>query len=262
MLMYRQLLQPKTADEAYEMALKFKTAPFLAGGCWIGLGTWRWPSVIDMSQLGLDYIRDEESYYAIGAMATQGDVERFEPFKTYAKGLLIKAVHPILGVQFRNMATMGGSVAARFGFSDILPALLALKADVVLHKNCVMPLAEYMNFKERDVLVEIRVPKEVRPVAISTLRKSTSDFPFLTGSLRKDETGYHMYIGCRPAAAREAVKAGELLSTKGVAAIDEVMATAAAEIAFQTNSHASTEYRAAMTKVLVKRLVQEVEQWT
>ena len=85
MLMYRQLLQPKTVDEAYEMALKFKTAPFLAGGCWIGLGTWRWPSVIDMSQLGLDYIRDEERYYAIGAMATQGDVERFEPFKTYGR---------------------------------------------------------------------------------------------------------------------------------------------------------------------------------
>ena len=58
MLMYRQLLQPKTVAEAYEMALKFKTAPFLAGGCWIGLGKWRWPSVIDMSGLGLDYIRE------------------------------------------------------------------------------------------------------------------------------------------------------------------------------------------------------------
>ena len=59
-----------------------------------------------MSGLGLDYIREEDDYYAIGAMATQGDVERFAPFQTYAKGLLVKAVHPILGVQFRNMATM------------------------------------------------------------------------------------------------------------------------------------------------------------
>lgn len=262
MLMYRQLLQPKTVDEAYEMALKFKTAPFLAGGCWIGLGTWRWPSVIDMSQLDLSYIREEDAYYAIGAMVTQGDVERFEPFKTYAKGLLIKAVHPILGVQFRNMATMGGSVAARFGFSDILPALLALKAEVVLHKNGVMPLTEYMNFRDRDVLVEIRVPKDVPAVAISTMRKSTSDFPFLTGSVRKDETGYHIYIGCRPAAACEAVKAGELLTANGIESLEEAMTMAATEIAFQTNSHASAEYRAAMTKVLVKRLVQEVEQWT
>lgn len=261
MLMYRQLLQPKTVAEAYEMALKFKTAPFLAGGCWIGLGKWRWPSVIDMSGLGLDYIREEDDYYAIGAMATQGDVERFAPFQTYAKGLLVKAVHPILGVQFRNMATMGGSVAARFGFSDILPALLALEAEVMLHQSGVMPLSEYMNFKEKDVLVEIRVPKKVTAVAIHTLRKSTSDFPFLTGSIRKDETGYHIYIGCRPAAVREAVKAGKLLSAKGITALEEAMATAADEIAFQTNSHASADYRAAMTKVLVKRLVQEVEQW-
>lgn len=262
MLMYRQLLQPKTVAEAYDLAMKHRFMPLLAGGAWIGLGSWRWPMVIDMSGLGLDYIRDQESYYAIGAMATQGDVERFEPFKTFSKGVLPKVVHSVLGVQFRNMATLGGSVAAKFGFSDIIPSLLALQAEVVLYKHGIMSLVDFLALRERDVLVEIRIPKTDVLVVAENLRKSVSDFPYLTGALRKDETGYHIYIGCRPAVAREAVQAGEILTAKGVAGLQEAMEAAANEIPFQTNSHASASYRQAMTKVIVKRLVQEVEQWT
>ncbi|WP_251441575.1 FAD binding domain-containing protein [Veillonella intestinalis] len=262
MLMYRQLLQPKTVAEAYDLAMKYRFMPLLAGGAWIGLGSWRWPMVIDMSGLGLDYIRENDTYFAIGAMATQGDVERFEPFQTFGNGVLPKVVHSVLGVQFRNMATMGGSVAARFGFSDIIPSLLALQADVVLYKHGIMSLTEFLALRERDVLVEIRIPKTKAIIAAENLRKSVSDFPYLTGALRKDETGYHLYIGCRPAVAREAVQAGEILTAKGTAGLTEAMEAAAREIPFQTNSHASSSYRQAMTKVIVKRLVQEVEQWT
>ena len=86
--------------------------------------------VIDLSGLGLRYIEEDDAEFRIGAMATQRDVEAYEPFQTFANGAFPKAVKDILGVQFRNMATMGGSVAARFGFSDIIPLLLALQAEV------------------------------------------------------------------------------------------------------------------------------------
>ena len=38
MLAFLKVLQPKTVEEAYEMAVKNKTAPMLAGGCWLRLG--------------------------------------------------------------------------------------------------------------------------------------------------------------------------------------------------------------------------------
>ena len=41
-------------------------------------------------------------------MATQGDVERFEPLQQFCGGAGVKALKEILGVQFRNIATMGG----------------------------------------------------------------------------------------------------------------------------------------------------------
>lgn len=261
MLRYMKLLQPTTPEEAYDLAVKNKLAPLLAGGCWLRLGKRRWPSVIDLSGLPLRYIKETDTEFCIGAMATQGDVERYPAFQDWNGGILITTVQSILGVQFRNIATMGGSVAARFGFSDILPTLAALKAKVVLYKGGTMGILEYLTYTERDVLLEIRIPKATVPVATIALRKSVSDFPFLTGSMRKDETGYHVYIGCRPAQICEAVKAGQILTTGGLDAVTAAGEAAAQEVSFQTNSHASATYRAAMAKVLVKRLAQEVAAW-
>ena len=77
MLAFMKVLQPKTVEEAYELATKNKTAPMLAGGCWLRLGRRTWPAVIDMASLDLRYVREENNEFVIGAMATQGDVETF-----------------------------------------------------------------------------------------------------------------------------------------------------------------------------------------
>ena len=151
MLAFLKVLQPKTVEEAYEMAVKNKMAPMLAGGCWLRLGRRTWPAVIDMAGLDLRYVREEDHEFVIGAMATQGDVERFEPLQQFCGGAVVRGIKEILGVQFRNMATMGGSVASKFGFSDIIPALLAVHADIVTHKGGRMSMKEYMNYRERDI---------------------------------------------------------------------------------------------------------------
>ena len=64
-----------------------------------------------MAGLDLRYVREEDNEFVIGAMATQGDVERFEPLQQFCGGAVVKGVKEILGIQFRNTATMGGSVA-------------------------------------------------------------------------------------------------------------------------------------------------------
>lgn len=261
MLAFLKVLQPTTVEEAYEMAIKNKMAPLLAGGCWLRLGNRTWPSVIDLSGLDLRYVRDEEGYVAIGAMATQRMVETHDTLQQVGGGSLPKAVHEILGVQFRNMATMGGSVASRYGFSDIIPTLLAMQAQVVLHKGGVMSLADYMNYKERDILVEIRIPIEQGAIACEALRFSRGDFPVLTGAIRHDGNGYALYIGTRPGVAVLAEKATAVLNEKGGEAAGEAGAVAVAELKFQSNSHASAEYRKSMTENMVQRLVKEVAQW-
>ena len=260
MLAFLKVLQPKTVEEAYEMAVKNKMAPMLAGGCWLRLGRRTWPAVIDMSGLDLRYVCEEDNEFVIGAMATQGDVERFEPLQRFCGGAVVRGVKEILGVQFRNMATMGGSVASKFGFSDIIPALLAVHADIVTYKGGRMSMKDYMNYRERDILVEIRIPKREVPVAVEELRISRGDFPYLTGSIRRDDTAYEVYIGTRPGAPQLAEKASALLSEKGLDALDEAAQIASEELVYQKNSHASKEYRIEMAKAMVRRLVKEVAQ--
>ena len=257
MLTFAQALQPKSVEEAYQAVVKYKAAPILAGGCWTRLVRRKWPMVIDLSGLGLRYIEEAETEYRIGAMATQRDVELYEPFRTLCGGALVKAVHPILGVQFRNMATMGGSVAARFGFSDIIPALLAMKADVELFDAGRMSVEPYLVTNVRDLITAICIPKREAAVAIEALRKSASDFPYLAGSVRIDDEGYHIYIGARPNKAEKAVKAGEILKEKGLDALEEAARTASEELKFQSNSHASAEYRRRMTVGMVRRMIRE-----
>mgnify|MGYP002772479906 CR=1 FL=1 len=242
MLAFMKVLQPKTVEEAYELATKNKTAPMLAGGCWLRLGRRTWPSVIDMASLDLRYVREEDKEFVIGAMATQGDVERFEPLQQFCGGAVVKGVKEILGVQFRNTATMGGSVASKFGFSDIIPALLAVHADIVTFKGGRMSMQDYMTYRERDILVEIRIPKVDVPVSVEALRISRGDFPLLTGALRHD------------------VKASALLSEKGLSAAKEAGQLASEELVYQSNSHASKEYRMEMVKAMVQRLAKEVAQ--
>lgn len=260
MLAFLKVLQPKTVEEAFEMATKNKTAPMLAGGCWLRLGRRTWPAVIDMAGLDLRYVREEDNEFVIGAMATQGDVERFEPLKQFCGGVVVNGVKEILGVQFRNMATMGGSVASKFGFSDIIPALLAVHADVVTFKGGRMSIQDYMNYRERDILVEIRISNNPVPVAIEALRISRGDFPYLTGSIRRDGSQYEVYIGTRPGAPQLATQASAVLSEKGVDGIAEAAQLASEELVYQKNSHASKEYRVEMVKSMVRRLVKEVAQ--
>ena len=243
MLAFMKVLQPKTVEEAYELATKNKTAPMLAGGCWLRLGRRTWPSVIDMASLDLRYVREEEKEFVIGAMATQGDVERFEPLQQFCGGAVVKGVKEILGVQFRNTATMGGSVASRFGFSDIIPALLAVHADIVTFKGGRMSMQDYMTYRDRDIL-----------------RISRGDFPLLTGALRRDENGVELYIGTRPGVPQLAAKASALLSEKGLSAAKEAGQLASEELVYQSNSHASKEYRIEMVKAMVQRLAKEVAQ--
>ena len=77
MLAFMKVLQPKTVEEAYELATKNKTAPMLAGGCWLRLGRRTWPAVIDMASLDLRYVREEDNEFVIG----RWDRER-SPFRT------------------------------------------------------------------------------------------------------------------------------------------------------------------------------------
>ena len=92
-----------------------------------------------------------------------------------------ESVRHIVGVQLRNLATLGGSLYSRFGFSDVLTMFLALDASVELYKGGIVPLSEYAESpKDRDILVRIIVPKKNAKFNYQSVRISQTDIPVLT----------------------------------------------------------------------------------
>ena len=108
-------VKPKTLEEAYELN-QARSSRVMGGMMWMRLGNARVKTIIDLSDLGLDQIEDEGNVIKIGAMCTLRQIEQCEALKELYGDGIAESVRHIVGVQFRNQATIGGSIYGRFGF--------------------------------------------------------------------------------------------------------------------------------------------------
>src|ERR1035437_3876800 len=115
------IVQPATMDEAYKILMEKRNNTILGGCAFLRLGSSRIGMGIELSKLGLDYIVEDNNYIEIGAMATLRDLEMNTAVQENFNGVLAKAVSNIIGVQFRNVVTVGASVFSKYGFSDVIP---------------------------------------------------------------------------------------------------------------------------------------------
>ena len=94
-----------------------------------GMGRKNYHTGIDLSQLGLNGITETADEIEIACMTTLRQIETSPRLEGCFGRILADSVSPIVGVQFRNAATIGGSVFSLFSFSDIITALLAENSD-------------------------------------------------------------------------------------------------------------------------------------
>ncbi|KLU60821.1 putative oxidoreductase [Peptococcaceae bacterium CEB3] len=259
----RDLLQPETFEQAYETLISRRSNTVLGGCAFLRLGRKKMGTAIDLSKLGLNFIREADHRVEIGAMTTLRDIETSPLLASSFSGLLPRAVRNIVGVQFRNGATVGGSVFSRSGFSDLLTALLVLDCEVTLFHGGTMPLAEFAcGAYEKDILTKISLGLDARAAAYQSFRNTTSDFSVLNVAVSCLGGRWLVAVGARPQRARVAVNASEFLSQEGGAETNASAAAllAGAELSFGTNMRATAEFRRALCQVLVKRAVTEVKQ--
>lgn len=252
------LVQPDTVDEAYEILMKKKNNAILGGCAFLRLGSRPIGTGIELSKLKLNYITEQEGYIEIGAMTTFRDIETSLVLQQYCNGILPKALSNIIGVQFRNVVTVGASVYAKYGFSDLITALLALDTEVELYKGGRMSLEAFLSKAyEKDLLTKIFIKKDDRKGAYQNLRNSASDFPILNAAVSELNGQWIIAVGAMPSRAKIARLASHELS-KGNRDLAEIAAIAADELTFGTNARGTAEYRKAIAKVLITRAIQEV----
>lgn len=255
MLTIKEYVKVSSLEQAYELNQK-RTNRIIGGMLWMKMGKERIHTAIDLSGLGLDTIEETEDEFSIGCMATLRQLECHEGLSAWSGGFIRESVKDIVGVQFRNLATVGGSLFGRFGFSDVLTAFLALDTEVELYKRGRVPLRQFAGEKpDCDILVRVIVKKrEGRRIYLSH-RNTKTDFPVLTIAMSSDENGIIIAAGARPQRAM-IVTAERVCGRKEIGSREEIEKYAgelAAAIPVGSNMRASAEYRSHLAGVLIRR---------
>ena len=265
MLKIKNYVKAESLEQAYELNQK-RTACVLGGMVWLKMGNRIVTTAIDLSGLGLDTITETESEFVIGCMTPLRDLEIHQGLHTYTKGAIRESLRHIVGVQFRNCATVGGSIWGRFGFSDVLTMLLALDTEVELFKGGRVCLSDFVKMpKDRDILVRIIIKKTPLKVAYLSHRKTKTDFPVLACCIRLSENGVRAVYGARPAKAflledEEGLLAGmeTMSSEEKKTAVQKFADYAARKVPTFGNMRGSAEYRTLLVKVLTRRALEAV----
>ena len=269
--------QPSSVSEALKL-IQMRGARVLAGATDITPQAQRSTKVlIDVTRLGLDYIRRERGGYAIGACATMGAVENSAKIRALANGILPQALATCGSIQLRNLATLGGNLANASPAADSATPLLAMDATITMQSargKKTLSLERFFAGPHRtaldhSLLIEVFIP-DPKPRcgwSFQKLGRTETDI-----SLVNVAAGVTLNKSGRIVAAQIALgavaptpiraRAAEALLVGGT--FDDHLLEAVAERVRQavrpiSDHRASAEYRLEMSAVLAVRAVREAE---
>lgn len=250
----KEYVKAESLKEAYERNQK-RSSVVVGGMMWLKMAHLYKMTVIDLSQLGLDGIEEVEEEFRIGCMCSLRKLELHEGLNQYFGNVFQESTRGIVGTQFRNGATVGGSVFGRYGFSDILTCLMMLDTYVELYAGGILPLKEFAAMKyDRDILVRVIIKKDGRRAAYASQRRSKTDFPLIACGVAKKEGDFYVSIGARPNRAKLAVVAADEAGN-----FEALAKAAAGQMEFHDNMRGSGEYRRHLAEVYVRRLMEQLD---
>ena len=255
MLKIKQYVKAESLEQAYELNQK-KTNRIIGGMLWLKMSTAQIQTAIDLSGLGLDQIEETEDAWKIGCMVPLRALELHEGLNSLSQGMIRESVRSIVGVQFRNLATIGGSIFGRFGFSDVLTCFLALDTEVELYKGGIIPLEEFAQMeRDNDILVRVIVKKRPGRSSYQSHRNTKTDFPVLAVAVTRYEEEIKVAVGARPMkAVCLHVPAEEAAGKDGKVLAKEL----AEKVPMGSNMRGSAAYRTHLAEVLIKRALTEI----
>ena len=271
--------QPGSVGEAIRMLRKGGSAArIVAGGTDLVVQADRSiRSLVDIKQLGLDFIRRRGNECIIGATTTLTAIEESPVTSALATGILARAASTCGSIQIRNMATVGGNLANASPAADMATPLLVLEAHVVvasLRGRRKVPLADFFLGPHKTaaaggLLMEIVIPMPPRAGRIGwsfqKLGRVEGDIALVSASagLQFDRAGRCQWgrialgaVGPTPLRARNAER---LLEGKplDMGLIERVSDEVTREVRPVTDVRATAEYRREMSQVLVRRALRE-----
>ncbi|MDR3146605.1 MAG: FAD binding domain-containing protein [Treponema sp.] len=260
----REYRRAASLEEAWALLGESKDNCVLGGGVFLHKTSRQINIAVDLVDCGLCYIRETDADVLIGAYTCLRDIETSPLIRREFGSAFTEVLRHLIGVQLRNHITIGAHVYARFGFSDIIPVLLALNAGICLFRHGGMTLKDFMRAEARtfkgDILTEIRIPKEGRKTKVQMMRNSYADYSILCLAVSRSGGDWIVVAGARPGGAAFAEGAMSRLRSAPVSAeaIPALAEEIAGEFRFGDNFRASAEYRKELCLVFARRALEEL----
>jgi CO/xanthine dehydrogenase FAD-binding subunit len=258
LMRFDKFLQPENLKEALEIIKEDSNSVILGGTTFLRLSDKKYSTGIDLSNLGLDYIKENNNQIEIGAYTSLRTIETDPIINKYFRNLLPKSLENLIGIQFRNNATIGGAIFGRLGFTEIITALLVLDCELEFEENGFIPFREFISSWKikRDILKKIIIKKQKGNCSYKMMRNSNADFAILSVAVSNFDS-IKIAVGTRPAIAKLSVKASQIINSDNNK-IDEAANIIAEEFKFGKDLRAESKYRKMIAPILVSRALQEV----
>jgi CO/xanthine dehydrogenase FAD-binding subunit len=260
----REYRRAASLEEAWTLLQESKDNLILGGGVFLRKTKRRINIAVDLVDCGLNYIRETGAELLIGAYTCLRDIETSALLQREFGDVFREVLQHLIGVQLRNHITIGAHVYARFGFSDIIPLLLALNAGIRLFRRGEMTLKDFMGAEARtikdDILTEIRIPREGRKTKVQMMRNSYADYSILCLAVSRSGDDWIIVAGARPGGAAFAERAMSRLGSAKVSgeAIPALAGEIAGEFRFGGNFRSSAEYRRELCRIFARRALEEL----
>ncbi len=267
--MVQHFLRPASPAEA--VALRKDTGgPYLAGGTdlnWMGPPSAA--TLVSLAALPLAFLRSDGPVAEIGPTVTLQELADHEGLSTVGLEVLRLAARQVGNRSIRNLATVGGSVAANKPTSDLIPPLIVLDGTVRLVTDGgeqEMTVEQYVAAPPAEALiVELRVPRpdSALRVALQRFARSANDLAVVNAALAVRLVAGQLAEprlalgGVAPKVVRvpeaEAVLAGAEVGKDLAGLLDRFAEAVAANIAPVADQRGSASFRADLAVQLARR---------
>lgn len=258
----KDYVKVNTPVEAVEL-LKRPNSVILGGMHWVKMQDGPISVAVDISGLGLDKITETDDEFVIGSAVTLRQLETHEGLNKFTRGALAETVKGIVGVQFRNTASLGGCIVRRSGFSDVITTFLAMDATLHFYEKGEVKLKDFLELDDaeevKDLLISLSVSKKVKKVSFKDLRLNATDFSVVNVAVAFYNDILSVAVGARPAVARLLeVPYEEALKARTKAEINDFAKNIAHRFEYESNMRGSKEYREHLAGALIGRALEDI----
>lgn len=267
LLKVKEYVKSDTIESAYEIG-QMPNSIYVSGGLMVAqLKLSNVERLIDLKNLGLTYIKAQDNEFKIGANVKIADFISNLSLAHLNGDFIKNAIKEIGSTQIRNMATIGGSVAFKLGWSDVITMLITLDSNLEVYDGKISKVSveEYAKKSMKSAIVtEIDIPQKTGTAVFEKFAKSNFDIATLNLGLKIVFDGQtikdaRVVVGSRPMISQRVREVEEFLIGKNVKDSSE-KACDLIEKVIQVGSdiRAGAEYRKALAKALLDKALRRV----